>query len=180
MTEIQNVKKMLELKTIAVVGLSKDPAKESHRVAMYLKEHGYKIVPVNPTADMVLEQICFPSLSKIPPEIASTIEVVDVFRPGEETLEILLQALQLRGAYGKVKGIWLQEGIKNQKTEKYAKQAKMLFVQNKCMKKEHQKWFGKKIRKTPAKRLSGKKKPKKKGYKTEKKAIKPEKTAKKR
>ncbi len=147
-----DIKKMLELKTIAVVGLSKDPEKDSHRVALYLKQQGYKIIPVNPNADAVLEQICFPSLSKIPPEIASMIEVVDVFRPSEETLEILLQTLRLRGAYGKVKGIWLQEGIKNAKTEKYAKQAKMLFVQDKCMKKERQKLFGKKIRKTPAKR----------------------------
>jgi predicted CoA-binding protein len=126
-----------------VVGLSKDPAKDSHRVAMYLKERGYRIVPVNPTADMALEQICFPSLEKIPPLIAGSIEVVDFFRPSEETLEILLQTIKLRGAYGKVKGIWLQEGIKNPKTEKFAKEAGLLFVQNKCMMKEHQKMVGK-------------------------------------
>lgn len=138
------IKKILQLKHIAVVGLSKDPAKDSHRVALYLKQHGYPIVPVNPTADMVLEQVCFPSLSQIPPEIAGSIEVVDVFRPSEEALEILLQALKLRGAYGRVKALWLQEGIKNPKTEKFAKEAGLWFVQNKCIMKEHKRLFGKK------------------------------------
>lgn len=175
---VSDIKKILQLKTIAVVGLSKDPAKDSHRVALYLKQQGYKIIPVNPNTDAVLEQICFPALSKIPPEIASTIEVVDVFRPGEETLEILLQALQLRGAYGKVTGIWLQEGIKNPKTEKYARQAKLLFVQNKCMMKEHQKLFGKKNAQNAGKTAIEGNKTEKKGSKTEKKALKPKKPAK--
>lgn len=147
---------MLALKHVAVVGLSKDPAKDSHRVALYLKMHGYQIVPVNPTADYVLDQMSFASLREIPQSIAASIEVVDVFRPGEETLPILLQALKLRNAFGKIKGLWLQEGIKNPKTAAYAKKAGLWFVQDKCMKKEHQKGMAKKSKHKPKNRTKPK------------------------
>jgi predicted CoA-binding protein len=133
------IKKVLQLRHLAVVGLSKDPEKESHKVAAYLKHHGYDIVAVNPNCESVLDQICFQSLSRIPSEIAGRIQAIVVFRPAEESLEILLQALKLRTAYGNVKALWLQEGIKNAKTEKFAKKAGLWFVQNKCFRKEHQK-----------------------------------------
>lgn len=146
------IKKILQLKHIAIVGLSKDPAKDSNKVGLYLKTHGYQIVPVNPTAEQVLNEISFPSLREIPAHIAAEIEAVDVFRPSGETLEILLQTVKLRGAFGNVKAFWLQEGIKNPATEKLAKKAGLLFVQDKCMMKEHKRLFGKKMPKKAAKK----------------------------
>ena len=68
-------------KVIAVVGLSKEPEKDSHRVSAYLKQQGYSIIPVNPFADEVLGEKSYKSLLDIPPEIQKTIEIVDIFRP---------------------------------------------------------------------------------------------------
>ena len=73
------------MKTIAVVGLSKDPSKPSHDVAKYLQTHGYRIVPVNPTVDEVLGEKSYPSLLSLPDELKRRIEVVDVFRRAEES-----------------------------------------------------------------------------------------------
>ena len=68
-------------KTVAVVGLSREAGKDSHRVSVYLKQHGFNIIPVNPFADEILGEKSYKSLMEIPPEIQKTIEIVDVFRP---------------------------------------------------------------------------------------------------
>ncbi len=74
------IEKVLAMKTIAVVGLSKDPAKPSHDVAKFLKSHGYRIVPINPTVDEVLGEKSYPSLLQLPEELKREIEVVDIFQ----------------------------------------------------------------------------------------------------
>lgn len=79
------IKKILGLKTIAVVGLSKDPSRPSHDVATYLKAHGYRIVPVNPTVDEVLGEKSYKSLTDLPDQLQREIEVVDIFRRGRRT-----------------------------------------------------------------------------------------------
>lgn len=142
MTEKKIVDRILQFKNIAVVGLSSDPAKESHRVAAFLKERGYRVVPINPTASEVLGQYCFASLRELPAAIAGNIETILVFRPSDETLDVLLQALQMLDSYDKLKAFWLQEGIKNAQTARFAKKAGLLFVQDTCMKKELQKRLG--------------------------------------
>ncbi len=119
---------LLEAKTIVVVGLSKDPAKESHSVARYLQEHGYKILPVNPTADEILGEKVFHSLS----EIKQPVDIVDVFRPSEECGQVVREALLL-----KPKLVWLQFGIKNEKAKEVAQKAGVVFVQDKCTRIEH-------------------------------------------
>lgn len=136
MTEKKIIDRILQFKNVAVVGLSSDPAKQSHRVAAFLKEHGYRIVPINPTASEILGQYSFSSLRELPAGIAGNIETVLVFRPASETLDVLLQALQMLESYDKLKAFWLQEGIKNAQTAQFAKKAGLLFVQDKCMKKE--------------------------------------------
>src|SRR5262245_42728127 len=91
-----------ETKTIAVVGLSCNPARPSHQVASYLQEHGYRIVPVNPNCREVLGEISFPSLLQIPKEIR--IELVNVFRRPDAVPAVVEEVIQI-GA----QGIWMQE-----------------------------------------------------------------------
>lgn len=115
-------------KVIAVVGCSREEGKPSHDIPKYMQEAGYKIVPVNPNADEILGEKSYPSLLDIPFKV----DVVDIFRPGSEALEIAKEAHSI-GA----KALWLQEGIFNESAEKYAEDNGILFVMNRCMMKEH-------------------------------------------
>lgn len=135
--EFESIRRILKLKTIAVVGLSRDPQKESYQVANYLKTNGYRIIPINPMATDVLGEVCYPSLVKIPGEVASKIEAVCVFRKSDEVLPVLIEVIELQKTYGNVKAIWLQEGIVNESAKSFAQKAGLLFVQNRCMRKEH-------------------------------------------
>jgi len=131
-------------KTIAVVGLSINPEKESYQVAKYLQEHGYNIIPVNPTADQILDQKAYKSLLDIPPEKQKNTEIVDIFRPAEDVLSIVDQAIQLKTRYGKIFVIWMQLGIINQKAAEKAQKAELTVVMDRCMMREHGRLFGEK------------------------------------
>ncbi len=113
---------------IAVIGASKNLEKDSHKVFRYLLENGFKTIPVNPTAQEILNQKCYPSLSDIPFKI----DIVDVFRPSEEAVEFTKQAIEK-----KAKVVWLQLGIENQEAKALAESNGLKFVQNKCIKIEH-------------------------------------------
>jgi len=130
-------------KTVAVVGLSKNPEKDSHQVAQYLQEHGYIIIPVNPTTDRILGKKAYKSLLDIQPEKQKNIEIVDIFRPPEGVPSIVDQALQLKKQYGKPYVIWMQLGIVNQKAAEKAQKAGLTVVMNRCMMREHGHLFGK-------------------------------------
>jgi predicted CoA-binding protein len=119
-------------KTIAVVGCSRDPEKDAHKVPKYLKERGYKIIPVNPFAEEILGEKAYKNLS----EIKEKVDIVDIFRPSEECLEIVKEAVKL-----KPKVIWMQLGIENKEAEKLAKENKIKVVMNKCIMKEYQRFF---------------------------------------
>ena len=80
---------LTKYKTIAVVGLSKEPEKDSHRVSIYMKQHGYHIIPINPFADEVLGEKSYKSLLDVPAQIRKTIEIVDVFRPANDVPPIV-------------------------------------------------------------------------------------------
>ena len=132
------IKEILEKYTvIAVVGLSKEPGKDSHRVSAYLKQHGYRIIPVNPFAEKVLGEKSYPSLLEIPSEIQKTIEVVDIFRPAEDVLPIVEQVIKLRALYGKPFVIWMQLGIVNEQAAEAAKRAGLIVVMDRCLMVEH-------------------------------------------
>ena len=120
-------------RVIAVVGLSPEPDRPSHRVASYLKEYGYRIIPVNPQEKEILGEPSYPDLGSIP----EPVDVVDIFRRSEEVLDIVEQAIRV-GA----KAVWLQEGVINEKAATRAKEGGLLVVMDKCMFKEHQKWGG--------------------------------------
>jgi len=127
-------------KTIAVVGLSREPDNDSHRVSVYFKAHGFRIIPVNPSADEVLGEKSYKSLLDIPPEIQKTIEVVDIFRPSKDVPLIVEQAIKLKATYGKPHVVWMQLGIVNEQAAEAAKKAGLTVVMNKCMMIEHN-WF---------------------------------------
>jgi predicted CoA-binding protein len=124
-------------KVIAVVGLSKEPGKDSHRVSAYLKQHGYRIIPVNPFADEVLGEKSYKNLLDIPPEIQKTIEIVDIFRPAKDVPLIVEQAIKLRALYGKPFVVWMQLGIVNEQAAEAARRAGLIVVMDKCLMVEH-------------------------------------------
>ena len=138
--EIEEI--LTKYRIIAVVGLSREPNKDSHRVSTYLKARGFRIIPVNPFADEILEEKSYQSLLGIPPEIQKTIEVVDIFRPSKEVSPIVEQAIKLKAKYGKPYAVWMQLGIINEQAADMAKKAGLTVVMNKCMMIEHKRFFG--------------------------------------
>ena len=136
-------------KTIAVVGLSKDPAKDSHRVAKYLKSKGYHIIPINPFADVILGEKCYKSLLDVP----ETIEIVDIFRPAKDVPPIVDQAIELKRKLGNPRVIWMQLGIVNEEAAKRAKNASLTVVMDKCMMIEHKRLSRKALRAIKGKSL---------------------------
>jgi predicted CoA-binding protein len=124
-------------KTIAVVGISNTLGKPSHRVAAYLKQHGYNIIPVNPTIDEALCIKSYKSLLDIPPEVAKTIEVVDIFRKSEDVPPVVEQAIELKRRYGQPFVVWMQLDIKNEQAAEAARQAGLVVVMDRCLMKEH-------------------------------------------
>jgi predicted CoA-binding protein len=132
---------LTKYKTVAVVGLSRELGKDSHRVSAYLKQHGFHIIPVNPFADEILGEKSYKSLLDIPPEIQKTIEIVDVFRPSKDVPPIVEQAIKLKAAYGKPNVVWMQLGIVNEQAAEAARQAGLTVVMDKCMMVEHRRLF---------------------------------------
>jgi predicted CoA-binding protein len=113
-----------------VVGLSSKPDRPSYKVASHLKEQGYKIIPVNPTEKEILGELCYPALASIP----ESVDVVDIFRRSEEVPPIVEEAMRI-GA----KAVWMQEGVINEEAAARAREAGLMVVMDKCMRKEHQK-----------------------------------------
>ena len=126
------LRQILSLKNVAVVGISKNADKAAHYVPKYLLEQGYNIIPVNPTTDEILDRKCFSSLQ----DVTDSIDIVDVFRPSDQVLPVIQDAINK-----KPKVIWLQEGIHNPEAEDLARKAGIKIVFNRCMLAEHQRLF---------------------------------------
>ena len=138
----ENVKEILTKYTsVAVVGASRDPSKDSNRVAQYLQSQGFRIIPVNPSADEVLGEKCYKSLLEIPTDVQKTIEIVDVFRPSEETSAIAEQTVKMKELFDKPYVVWMQLGIINEQAAEMARLAGITVVMNRCMMHEHSKLF---------------------------------------
>lgn len=125
------------------MGLSRDPTKDSYRVAQYLKTHGFQIIPVNPTAEEILEEKCYKSLLDVPVNIQKTIEIVDIFRPSNEVSQIVEQAIRLKKMHGVLAIVWMQLGIIDEEAAEMAKKAGLTVVIDKCMMQEHRRLFSK-------------------------------------
>ena len=124
-------------KTVAVVGLSKEPQKDSYKVSAYMQQHGYRIIPVNPFAQEVLGEKSYRSLLDIPLELQQAIDVVDVFRKSEDVPAIVEQAIQMKAKSGRSFVVWMQLGIVNEQAAQAARQAGLIVVMDKCLMVEH-------------------------------------------
>ena len=132
---MKNTKEILEkYKKIALVGASKDLTKTSSIVMKYLQKYGFKVYPVNPSmkGEEILGEKVFGSVS----EIDSTVEIIDVFRPSSEAIEIAKEAVKINA-----KVLWLQLDIKNEEAKKIAEANNILYIDNKCTKIEFEKHF---------------------------------------
>ena len=125
----EQIREILSLNKVAVIGMSKNSSKAAHYVPKYLSDNGYDITPINPTTDEILGKKCYSSISEVDDEI----DIIDVFRPSDQVLDIIEEAIKK-----KPKVIWLQEGIHNSEAEDLAKKAGIKVVFNRCMLAEHQ------------------------------------------
>ena len=121
-------------KTVAVVGISSKEDRPSYRVASYLQSKGYRIIPIRPDGDTILDEKVYPHLMEIPKEIE--IDVVDIFRKSEEVPPIVEEAIR-RGT----KIVWMQEGVIHQEAAEKAQNAGLKVVMDRCIKKEHEKFL---------------------------------------
>lgn len=124
-------------RVVAVVGASKNPEKEANSVPSYLMEHGYAVIPVNPTADVVLGAKAYPSLADLPEEVAKSVDVVEVFRPSEEFPGIARQVAAMKEATGRPFVFWGQLGLESDEAKIMLERAKVDYVMNACMRTEH-------------------------------------------
>jgi len=131
---VQKIEQILTLaKNIAVVGISKNPEKASYRVAEYLKQAGYKVIPVNPNYNEVLSEKCYPDLSSVDVPI----DIVDVFRKSEDVLPIAKEAALLG-----IKCFWMQLGIKNEEARKLLEDKGITVIEDTCIKIFHSQMKG--------------------------------------
>jgi predicted CoA-binding protein len=119
---------LLLAKTIAAVGLSSNPAKESFGIVQYLKDQGYRIIPVNPAATVIMGEKAYPDLS---------VDVVQVFRKPEDVPPVVDEAIKIRA-----KVVWMQEGIVNEEAAQRARDAGLTVVMDACMRSAHRKFLG--------------------------------------
>lgn len=115
-------------KVIAVVGLSPKPDRPSHEVAAYMQAHGYRIVPVNPSATEILGERCYPSLNDIP----FAVDIVDVFRQPDAVAPIAEEAVRI-GA----KALWLQLGVISVEGAAIAERGGLRVVMDRCLMVDH-------------------------------------------
>ena len=132
MSEIKNI--LSKYKSIAMVGVSKDPKKTSTIVMKYMQDYGFKVYPVNPSAkgEKILGEEVYAKIT----EINKNVDIVDVFRPSSEAYGIAEDAVKI-GA----KVLWLQLGIRDENAKKLVEENKMEYIENKCTKMEYQKYF---------------------------------------
>ena len=126
----EQIRKILSLKKVAVIGMSKDSNKAAHYVPKYLQNNGFEIIPVNPHSEKILNQKSFDSITEV---ADNNVEIVEIFRPSDQVLPFIKEAIKI-----KPKVIWLQEGIHNLEAEELARREGIDVVFNRCMLAEHQ------------------------------------------
>ena len=129
----EEIRKFYIFRNIAVVGMSRDPAKEAHSVPKYMIERGYNIIPVNPLASEILGRRTYSRVS----DIKSQVDIIDIFRPSNDVLPVVEDSIKKHG----ISVIWLQQGIHNVEAEKIALDNKIEVVFNRCIMAEHMRLF---------------------------------------
>ncbi|MCU0559251.1 MAG: CoA-binding protein [Desulfobacterales bacterium] len=133
-TDDARIRRLLsDAKTVAVLGLSPKPGRDSYRVAEYLKSKGFRIIPVRPAQTEILGEKVVASLA----EVAGPVDIVDVFRSPEQVLPHAREAIALRP-----KVFWMQEGIAHQEAAELLMAAGIDVVMDRCIKKDHERLFG--------------------------------------
>ncbi|TMI55300.1 CoA-binding protein [Candidatus Bathyarchaeota archaeon] len=120
-------------KTIAVVGASKNPQKDANTVPQFMKDRGYKIIPINPTADEIVGEKAYPSLMDLPSDLASKVELVDVFRPSEELPQVAQQVVDMHRKYGRPLVFWAQLGLENEEAKQILLKNQIPYIMNACL-----------------------------------------------
>ncbi len=122
---MNEIDKILEIsKSVAVVGLSPRSERDSHGVAGYLQQQGYRIIPVNPSASEILGEKCYPDLASVP----GPVDAVDIFRRSEEVPAIIADAIKI-GA----RAVWMQKGVVSEEGASAAREAGLMVVMDECM-----------------------------------------------
>ncbi|MFC1493170.1 CoA-binding protein [candidate division KSB1 bacterium] len=129
-TQVKNI--LEKYKKVAVVGLSSNPEKDSYRVAEYLLNNGYQVIPLNPKSDEILGEKVYRTLKDIP----EPVEIVCLFRPPDQVPPFVDDAIDI-----KAKVVWMQLGIANNEAAEKARNAGLEVVMNKCIKIEHTNFF---------------------------------------
>ncbi len=121
-------------KTIAIVGISNKPERDSYKVAEYLQKHGYKILAVNPLQEgnLILGEVCYPNLQVAQQQSNAMIDIVDCFRKSEDIPTIVDEAISVKAG-----AIWMQLSIINEQAADSARQAGLQVVMDRCTKIEH-------------------------------------------
>lgn len=134
MTDANTLKRILEsVKTVAVIGLSNKVHRPSYFVGKYLLDHGYTVIPVNPTVDEVLGQKSYATLADIPVPV----DMVDCFRRSDQMIALAQEAISIKTRF-----LWMQLGVTNAEAKALAEQAGLEVVMNRCTKIEHARLFG--------------------------------------
>ena len=129
----EEIRKIYNFRNIAVVGMSRDPAKAAHSVPKYMMERGFNIIPVNTMASEILGRRTYSYVS----DIKSQVDIIDVFRPSKDVYPVVEDSIKKPG----IGVIWLQEGIHNVEAEKIALDNKIDVVFNRCIMAEHMRLF---------------------------------------
>lgn len=136
-TTDREIKEILEtLKNIAVLGLSPKTERDSYKVAKYLQEQGYKIIPVRPAQKEILGEKVYPSLN----DIEKSVDIVDAFRRSEQIIDHVEEVIRLNP-----KVFWMQLGIENREAAKKLTEAGIDVIMNRCIKEDHERIFIQKI-----------------------------------
>ena len=132
MQNIDLIQKIFLMRSIAVVGISAKKDRPSNYVSRYMKSQGYRIIPVNPNEEIILNEKCYPDLLEIP----NKVEIINVFRKSEYVVPIIRDAVKIRA-----KAVWLQDGIISEEASKIAKEAGLLFIMDDCMLRRHNQFY---------------------------------------
>ncbi len=124
---------LTEYKTVASVGMSSDPERPSHQIPLYLRAHGFHVIPVNPKVSEIAGMKAYPDLVSIPEKV----DVVEIFMRSENVMPLVEQAIQI-GA----KVVWMQQGIVNEEAAERARAAGLIAVQDMCMRAMHRLLIG--------------------------------------
>lgn len=125
---------------IAVVGCSGNTTRTSHKIARYMQDRGYRIVPVNPNYDEVLGETCYPDLPSVPEDVE--IDIVDIFRQPKYTADMVRTAIERMEQTDQRPVIWTQLGVSSSEAEALAKDAELPYVRNRCIKVAYDRLLG--------------------------------------